>query len=69
MLKKGRVVVMRPNRPIDLTDVIADDVAIRNVSETLPQHKIDEQRFASVLRDPVHTSLLTVATVASRQMP
>ena len=38
-------------------------------SEDLPLMKIGKQRFASALRDPVQIILLTVATVASRQMP
>ena len=50
-------------------DVTADDVASCKSSEILPQYKINKQRFARVLHDPVQNSLLTEATVAPCQMP
>ena len=62
ILKTGRVIVNETETPTQ--DVTADDVASCKSLDNLPQYKIDKQRFASVLRDPVQNSLLTVATVA-----
>ena len=75
MLKKGRVVVMSGRNVVvvmscnDAQSRQAIEVASNNVFGILPQYKIDKQRCASVLRDPVHHSLLTMATVASCQTP
>ena len=68
MLNMGRVVVMRPNRPpVDM--LLPTTLRAARLLKYLPQYKIDKQRFARVLRDPVQSNLLTVATVTSCEMP